>query len=81
MAYIEDKIRAIIMEKLSVKEDEVVPEASLKDLSADSLDTVEIIMEFEQEFDLRIPDEDMEKFGTIGDIVNYIGEHKPNLKS
>lgn len=79
MAYIEDKVKEIIVDKLGVNEKEVILEASLKDLSADSLDTVEIIMEFEGEFDLKIPDEDMEKFVTIGDIVNYIRKHKPNL--
>ena len=62
-----EKVTNIIVDKLSVEESRVVPEASfLDDLGADSLDTVELIMEFEEEFDLEIPDEDAEKITTVG---------------
>ena len=62
-----EKVANIIVDKLSVEESRVVPEASfLDDLGADSLDTVELIMEFEEEFDLEIPDEDSEKITTVG---------------
>ena len=63
-----EKVTNSIVDKLSVEESRVVPEASfLDDLGADSLDTVELIMEFEEEFDLEIPDEDAEKITTVGD--------------
>jgi acyl carrier protein len=66
----------IIVDKLSVVESRVVPEASfLDDLGADSLDTVELIMEFEEEFDLEIPDEDAEKITTVGAALEYINNH------
>ena len=65
-----------IVDKLSVEESRVVPEASfLDDLGADSLDTVELIMEFEEEFDLEIPDEDAEKITTVGAALEYINNH------
>ncbi|MDR3877131.1 MAG: acyl carrier protein, partial [Alistipes sp.] len=67
----------IIVDKLGVKESEVVPEASFTNhLGADSLDTVELIMEFEKAFDIQIPDEDAEKIATVGDAIKYIEEHK-----
>ena len=71
-----EKVTNIIVDKLSVDESWVVPEASfLDDLGADSLDTVELIMEFEEEFDLEIPDEDAEKITTVGAALEYINNH------
>ena len=73
MADTEQRIRAIIVEKLGVDESDITREASFtNDLGADSLDTVELIMEFEKEFDLTIPDEDAEKIATVGDAVDYV---------
>jgi len=70
-----EKIKSIIVEQLSVDEATVTMETSLmKDLEADSLDAVEIIMAIEDEFDIEIPDEDAEKFQNIGDIVKYVEE-------
>ncbi|MGN0710661.1 MAG: acyl carrier protein [Anaerovoracaceae bacterium] len=70
-----DKIKAIIVEQLSVDEDEVTMDTHLmKDLEADSLDAVEIIMAIEDEFDIEVPDEDAEKFQCVGDIVKYVEE-------
>lgn len=70
---IEGKVTAIIVEKLGVEEDDITQEASFtNDLGADSLDTVELIMEFEKEFDITIPDEDAEKIATVGDAVDYL---------
>lgn len=69
------KIRAIIVDKLGVDEDSIADDASFtNDLGADSLDTVELIMEFEKEFDLTIPDEDAEKIATVGDAISYLTE-------
>ena len=71
-----EKVTNIIVDKLSVDESRVVPEASfLDDLGADSLDTVELIMEFEEEFELEIPDEDAEKITTVGAALEYINNH------
>ncbi|MDA7641816.1 acyl carrier protein [Candidatus Marinimicrobia bacterium] len=71
-----DKVKNIIIDKLGVDESRVVAEASfLDDLGADSLDTVELIMEFEEEFDLEIPDEDAEKITTVGAAFEYINNH------
>ena len=71
-----EKVTNIIVDKLSVDESRVVPEASfLDDLGADSLDTVELIMEFEEEFDLEIPDDDAEKITTVGAALEYINNH------
>lgn len=68
-----DKIKAIIAEQLGVDEEEVTMETNLmKDLEADSLDAVEIIMAIEDEFDLEVPDDDAEKFQVVSDIVNYV---------
>ncbi len=70
-----DKIKEIIVEQLGVEESAVTSETSLmKDLEADSLDAVEIIMAIEDEFEIEIPDEDAEKFHSIGDIVKYVEE-------
>ena len=76
MAEIADNVKAIIVDKLSVDEAEVKPEASFaNDLGADSLDTVELIMEFEKEFKISIPDDQAEKISTVGDAIAYIEEH------
>lgn len=76
MAEIIDKVQAIIAEKLSVDAAEVTPEKSFtNDLGADSLDTVELIMEFEKEFGIQIPDEEAEKIATVGDAIAYIENH------
>jgi acyl carrier protein len=73
MADIEAKVKEIIMNKLGVDEGQVTPTASFtNDLGADSLDTVELVMEFEKAFNLQIPDEDAEKISTVGDAVKYI---------
>lgn len=73
MSEIESKVKAIIVDKLGVEESEVKPEASFtNDLGADSLDTVELIMEFEKEFQIQIPDDQAEKISTVGDAVAYI---------
>lgn len=73
MSAIEEKVKAIIVDKLGVEDSEVTPEASFNnDLGADSLDTVELIMEFEKEFSIAIPDEEAEKIATVGDAVSYI---------
>ena len=70
---VEDKIKLIIAEQLGVKPEEVTPEASfIDDLGADSLDTVELIMALEEEFNVEIPDEDAEKMITVGDAVKYV---------
>ena len=73
MADITSKVKDIIVEKLNVDAKEVTPEASFtKDLGADSLDTVELIMEFEKAFNITIPDEAAEKIATVGDAIKYI---------
>lgn len=72
-----EKVKKIIVEKLSVAEDKVTESASLtNDLGADSLDTVEVVMEFEKEFGITIPDEAASKIETVGDIVKYIDSIK-----
>jgi acyl carrier protein len=72
-AEIEAKVKAIIVDKLGVEESEVTPEASFtNDLGADSLDTVELIMEFEKQFGITIPDDQAEKIGTVADAISYI---------
>ena len=77
MSEIQSKVVEIIVDKLGVKAEEVVPEASFTaHLGADSLDSVELIMEFEKAFDLQIPDADAEKIQTVGDAINYIESHK-----
>ena len=73
MSEITNKVIAIIVDKLGVDEKEVTPEASFtNDLGADSLDTVELIMELEKEFDVQIPDDQAEKIATVGDASAYI---------
>lgn len=72
---IESKVRAIIVDKLGVEESQVTAEANFQaDLNADSLDTVELIMEFEKEFNITIPDEDTQKISTVGDAIAYVKE-------
>ena len=73
MSDISEKVKAIIVDKLGIDENEVTNEASFtNDLGADSLDTVELIMEFEKEFDIQIPDDQAEAISTVGDAVKYI---------
>lgn len=70
---LEDKVRDIIVENLGVNAEQVTPEASfVEDLGADSLDTVELVMAFEEEFGAEIPDEDAEKLTTVGAVINYL---------
>jgi len=72
---VEEKVKKIIVENLGVEEDDVVSEAKfVDDLGADSLDTVELVMAFEEAFDIEIPDEDAEKILTVGKAVEYIKE-------
>ncbi|MEW6408793.1 MAG: acyl carrier protein [Nitrospirota bacterium] len=72
---IEEKVKKIIAEQLGVDEGEVTPEASfVDDLGADSLDTVELVMAFEEEFEIEIPDEDAEKMVTVQNVIDYIKE-------
>ena len=73
---VEERVKAIIVEQLGVEENDVVPAAKfIEDLGADSLDTVELVMAFEEEFDIEIPDEDAEKITTVGDAIQYIKEN------
>ena len=73
MSSIEERVKKIVVEQLGVKEDEVTPNASfVDDLGADSLDTVELVMAFEKEFDIDIPDEEAEKLRTVGDALKYL---------
>jgi acyl carrier protein len=73
MADIETKVKEIIVNKLGVDDGQITPDASFtNDLGADSLDTVELVMEFEKAFNLQIPDEDAEKISTVGDAIKYI---------
>ncbi len=72
---LEDKVKDIIVEQLGVNADQVTTEASfIEDLGADSLDTVELVMAFEEEFGAEIPDEDAEKLTTVGGVVEYLKE-------
>ncbi len=76
MSEIKERVRSIIMDKLGVEESEINDEASFtNDLGADSLDTVELIMEFEKEFNIAIPDDQAEKIGTVGQAISYIEQH------
>ena len=73
MSEIAGKVKSIIIDKLGVEDSEVTPEASFtNDLGADSLDTVELIMEFEKEFNISIPDDQAENIGTVGDAISYL---------
>ena len=72
---LEDKVKDIIVEQLGVNAEQVTPEASfIEDLGADSLDTVELVMAFEEEFGAEIPDEDAEKLTTVGAVIEYLKE-------
>jgi len=73
MADTAEKVKEIIVSKLGVDAAQVTPEASFtNDLGADSLDTVELVMEFEKAFNIQIPDEDAEKIASVGDVINYL---------
>ena len=75
MSDINSRVKSIIVDKLGVDESEVVAEASFtNDLGADSLDTVELIMEFEKEFNVSIPEDEAEKIATVSDAINYIAD-------
>lgn len=74
---IEEKVKDIIVEQLGVNAEQVTPSASfIDDLGADSLDTVELVMAFEEEFDVEVPDEEAEKLQTVADVIKYIEEHQ-----
>jgi len=73
MADVSEKVKEIIISKLGVDAAQITPQASFtNDLGADSLDTVELVMEFEKAFNIQIPDEDAEKISTVGDVINYL---------
>ena len=77
MADIETRVKDIIINELGVEAEKVTPEASfVEDLGADSLDTVELVMAFEEEFGIEIPDEDAEKMQTVGDAIEYIKQQQ-----
>ena len=81
MASVEERVKTIIVEQLGVDEGEVTPTASfVDDLGADSLDTVELVMAFEENFGIEIPDEDAEKIATVKDAVDYIEKHAKATK-
>jgi acyl carrier protein len=70
---VESKVKAIIVDQLSVNEEQVNPDAKfIEDLGADSLDTVELVMAFEEEFGIEVPDEEAEKLQTVGDVITYV---------
>ncbi len=76
MASIEEKVKSIIVDQLGVNETEVTPSASfVDDLGADSLDTIELVMAFEEAFSIEIPDEDAEKIKTVKDATDYVAAH------
>ena len=78
---VSDKVKSIIVEQLGVDEEEVTPDASfVDDLGADSLDTVELVMAFEEEFGIEIPDEDAEKMTSVGEAVKYVEEKAKSTK-
>lgn len=76
MSTVEERVKKVVLESLDVKEEEVTNEASfVEDLRADSLDTVELVMALEEEFEVEIPDEQAEKIRTVQEAINYINEH------
>ncbi len=75
MANIDERVKDLVVEQLGVSQDQVTPQASfIDDLGADSLDTVELVMAFEEEFGIDIPDEDAEKMATVNDAIKYLEE-------
>ena len=81
MASVDERVKQIIVEQLGVDEAEVTPNASfVDDLGADSLDSVELVMAFEEAFEIEIPDEDAEKIRTVKDAVDYINSHAKGSK-
>jgi len=72
MSTVEERVREIIGEQLGVDDEEITPQASFNDLGADSLDTVELVMAFEEEFDIEIPDEEAEKITNVQQVIDYI---------
>ena len=70
-----EKVRSLISEQLDIDEDKITPETTFEDIDADSLDVVELVMALEEEFDLEIADEEVEKIQTVGDVVGYIEKH------
>lgn len=77
MSEISERVKAIIEEKLNVEPAQVTEEATFTgDLGADSLDTVELLMEFEKQFDIKIPEDETDKIQTVGDAISYIESHK-----
>jgi acyl carrier protein len=77
MASVEENVKAIIVDQLGANEADVSPDAHfVDDLGADSLDTVELVMKFEEDFDIEIPDEDAEKIQTVQDAIDYINAHQ-----
>ena len=78
---IEEKVKAIIVEQLGVKAEQVVPDAKfIEDLGADSLDTVELVMALEEKFGMEIPDEEAEKLQCVGDVIKYIEDSSRDAK-
>jgi acyl carrier protein len=76
MSTVEERVKKIVIEQLGVKEEQVTPQASfVDDLGADSLDTVELVMALEEEFECEIPDEDAEKISTVQQAIDYIKSH------
>ena len=81
MSSVEERVKKIVVEQLGVNESEVTGDASfVDDLGADSLDTVELVMAFEEAFEIEIPDEDAEKIRTVQDAIDYIGKHSKGGK-
>lgn len=79
MSTIEERVKKIVIEQLGVKDDEVTPEASfVDDLGADSLDTVELVMALEEEFDTEIPDDEAEKINTVQAAIDYVSQNVDN---
>ena len=82
MSSVEDQVRSIIAEQLGIKSDEIKDDASfVNDLGADSLDTVELVMALEEEFETEIPDEDAEKITTVQNAIDYVNSSKAKGKS
>lgn len=82
MSTIEERVKKIVVDQLGIKDEEATPEASfVDDLGADSLDTVELVMALEEEFDTEIPDEDAEKIRTVQQAIDYIKKHKAGAEA